>query len=157
KTATALKLGKVFLQRTAGPYIGSEAELTPSLRQSPFRPAKRACASRGGAKVPFRPIIDSPVRCSARLEGRRVMDQDIDSLEPKRAQDDDRRSDRGCNRSKIARPRFGKKEAQMKTESKVALAIFAGTLLAVLHDAATAQTVAVATGSSGKVHLLPAT
>src|SRR5438128_12585403 len=45
----------------------------------------------------------------------------------------------------------------MKAESKIALAIFASTLVAVLHDAATAQTVAVATGAPGKVHLLPAT
>ncbi len=45
----------------------------------------------------------------------------------------------------------------MKMHSKLAPAIFAGTLLAVLHNAATAQTVAVATGAQGKVHLLPAT
>ena len=45
----------------------------------------------------------------------------------------------------------------MKRQSKLALVIFAGTLLAVLHGAATAQTVAVATGAPGKVHLLPAT
>src|SRR5260370_3928637 len=46
---------------------------------------------------------------------------------------------------------------KMKMHSKLAPAIFAGTLLAVLHGAATAQTVAVATGAPGKVHLLPAT
>src|SRR6266404_3943023 len=46
---------------------------------------------------------------------------------------------------------------KMKMHSKLAPAIFAGTLLAVSHGAATAQTVAVATGAPGKVHLLPAT
>src|SRR5262245_19344519 len=45
----------------------------------------------------------------------------------------------------------------MKPQSKLALTICAGTLLAISHDAATAQTVAVATGAPGKVHLLPAT
>ena len=45
----------------------------------------------------------------------------------------------------------------MKMHSKLTPAIFAGTLLAVSHGAATAQTVAVATGAPGKVHLLPAT
>src|SRR5215472_15451822 len=45
----------------------------------------------------------------------------------------------------------------MKTHSKLAPAIFAGTLLVISHGAATAQTVAVATGAPGKVHLLPAT
>jgi len=45
----------------------------------------------------------------------------------------------------------------MKKQSKLALAIFAGTLLAVLPEAATAQTVVVATGAPAKVHLLPAT
>src|SRR5262249_26867455 len=49
------------------------------------------------------------------------------------------------------------REAQMKRQSKLALAIFAGTLLAVLPGAATAQTVVVATGAPAKVHLLPAT
>src|SRR5262249_16024372 len=49
------------------------------------------------------------------------------------------------------------KEAQMKRQSKLVPAIFAGALVAILHDAATAQTVAVATGAPGKVHLLPAT
>src|SRR4029077_6939191 len=46
---------------------------------------------------------------------------------------------------------------KMKTHSKLAPAIFAGTLLAVSYGAATAQTVTVATGTPGKVHLLPAT
>src|SRR5258708_12897757 len=46
---------------------------------------------------------------------------------------------------------------KMKMHSKLAPAIFAGTLLAVSHGAATAQTVAVATGAPGKVQLLPAT
>ena len=45
----------------------------------------------------------------------------------------------------------------MKAESKIALTLFAGALLALLHNEAPAQTVAVATGTSGKVHLLPAT
>src|SRR5262245_14742997 len=45
----------------------------------------------------------------------------------------------------------------MKPQSKLALTIFAGTLLAISHDAATAQTVVVATGAPAKVHLLPAT
>ena len=45
----------------------------------------------------------------------------------------------------------------MKRQSKLVPAIFAGALVAILHDAATAQTVAVATGAPGKVHLLPAT
>ena len=43
------------------------------------------------------------------------------------------------------------------TRSKTALAIFAGTLLAGLPAAATAQTVVAATGAEGQVHLLPAT
>src|SRR5438105_3318931 len=41
--------------------------------------------------------------------------------------------------------------------SKTALVIFAGTLLAGLPAAATAQTVVAATGAAGQVHLLPAT
>jgi hypothetical protein len=45
----------------------------------------------------------------------------------------------------------------VKPQSKLALTIFAGTLLVISHGAATAQTVAVATGAPGKVHLLPAT
>src|SRR5499433_2609035 len=49
------------------------------------------------------------------------------------------------------------REAQMKRQSKLVPAIFAGALVAILHDAATAQTVAVATGTRGTVHLLPAT
>src|SRR5262245_6226095 len=51
----------------------------------------------------------------------------------------------------------GPREAQMKRQSKLALAIFAGTLLAALPEAAMAQTVVVATGAPAKVHLLPAT
>ena len=45
----------------------------------------------------------------------------------------------------------------MKMHSKLAPAIFAGTLLVISHGAATAQTVVVATGTPAKVHLLPAT
>src|SRR6516164_7143193 len=45
----------------------------------------------------------------------------------------------------------------MKPQSKLALTIFAGTFLVISHGAAMAQTVAVATGAPGKVHLLPAT
>src|SRR5262249_39561711 len=45
----------------------------------------------------------------------------------------------------------------MRTQSKMALGIFAAALLAIFNDVATAQTVAVATAAPGKVHLLPAT
>ncbi len=50
-----------------------------------------------------------------------------------------------------------KGEAQMKTEYRMAAVIFGGALLAGLHGGAIAQTVAVATGTPGKVHLLPST
>src|SRR6266700_3829420 len=74
-----------------------------------------------------------------------------------RGRDDDRLGGNGCDRSKMFALGSRTREAQMKRQSKLALAIFASTLVAVLHDAATAQTVAVATGAPGKVHLLPAT
>jgi acetamidase/formamidase len=45
----------------------------------------------------------------------------------------------------------------MKTQWKLALAMAGGALLAGWHGEATAQAVAVATGTAGKVHLLPAT
>src|SRR5262252_67183 len=45
----------------------------------------------------------------------------------------------------------------MKPQSTLALTIFAGTFLVISHGAAMAQTVTVATGAPGKVHLLPAT
>jgi hypothetical protein len=45
----------------------------------------------------------------------------------------------------------------MKPQSTLALTIFAGMFLVISHGAAMAQTVTVATGAPGKVHLLPAT
>src|SRR5947208_16710617 len=49
------------------------------------------------------------------------------------------------------------REAQVKMRYKMTSAIFCGALLAASGDAAMAQSVAVATGTPGKVHLLPAT
>src|ERR1700745_337774 len=74
-----------------------------------------------------------------------------------RGRDDDRLGGNGCERWKIFAVGLATREGQMKMHSKLAPVIVAGTLLAVSHGAATAQTVAVATGAPGKVHLLPAT
>jgi len=45
----------------------------------------------------------------------------------------------------------------MRTQFKIALGMFGAMLLAIFNGTATAQTVAVATGAPGQVHLLPAT
>src|SRR5262249_16663533 len=78
-------------------------------------------------------------------------------LPAERGRDDDRAGDSVCDRSKMFALGSRTRGAQMKRQPKLAPAIFAGALVAILHDAATAQTVAVATGAPGKVHLLPAT
>jgi acetamidase/formamidase len=52
---------------------------------------------------------------------------------------------------------FGARETQVNTHYKKALAIIGSGLVAALCDPAAAQSVAVATGTAGKVHLLPAT